>query len=86
MAEAGAGGQALGGAGNLAIQFFEQVVEVGGRGFPLHVGPRCQNDFTARLPGDAFHQGLDIEVFRLHVVQRGELAAQAMVQPAVGAK
>ena len=28
---------ALCGAGYLAIQLFEQVVEVGGRGFPLHV-------------------------------------------------
>ena len=85
MAEAGAGRQPLGGAGNLAVQAFEQVVQVGCRGFPFHIGSGCQNDFTARLAGDAFHQGVDIEVFRFHIIQRGELASQAVVQPAVGA-
>ena len=79
MAEAGAGRQSLGRTGNPAIHFFEQVVEIGGRSFTFHVGTCCQNDFAIRLPGDAFHQGLNIEVFRLHIIQRGKLAAQTVV-------
>ena len=61
------------------------MVEVGGRCLPFHVRACCQNDFAIRLPGDAFHQGLNVEVFRLHIIQRGKLAAQAVVQSAVGA-
>lgn len=60
-------------------------MEVGGRCLPFHVRACCQNDFAIRLPGDAFHQGLNVEVFRLHIIQRGKLAAQAVVQSAVGA-
>ena len=49
---------------------FHELRQVQDGGIAFHVGVSSADDLTYATPGDAFEQGVDLELFRTNTIQR----------------
>ena len=85
MVEAAAGGEALGEAGDGNAGGAQEIGDVAGGGLAFDIGSEGEDDFLGVEGFDAFDERFEAEVLGGDVVERGQFAAEHVVEAVEGA-